>query len=136
MPTNTQAMHALLATANTHLATWVATGDANALQAGATAAQALVAHAGYHQLAAHDLALPYSPACAAWLRLSALVTLTIEHQLELPEPGAMALLPHLGRTVDDQPLAYDIAADVAQLADVPYLVAMRAHAAATPRRSA
>ena len=145
MQNNTQAMHALLAAANINLATWVATGDADALQVGVNAAQALVADPTYATQVAHDLpraatVFPFdadlTPVAAAWLRLAGLVTLTAEHQLELPSAQAIKAIPLLGRLEDASPMADDIAAYVAQLGDTAYLQAMRAHAAATPQRTA
>jgi hypothetical protein len=127
MQTNAQAMHALLALANTNLAAFIDTGDTNALLVGTSAAHGLVAHGSYANLANHDVLQPYSPAKPAWLRLSALVQLACSGATAVPDGAAIEALPGAA-SCQQGTFAQHLALQVEELDDLPWLCSVRGSA--------
>ena len=125
--TRNGATYTMLAIANANLATWVSTGNVNALLQGMAAAHAVLQLRGANDLANADVAAA-TPYQADWYRLSDLACLVLDGANAVPATQ-QAMDDCLGRhpraAIEGDTFAAQLALLVEDLADVPWLVAMR-----------
>jgi hypothetical protein len=125
--TRNGATYTMLAIANANLATWVSTGNTTALLQGMAAAKAVLQLRGAPDLANADVAAAtsYQP---DWYHLVDLTCLVLQGANAMPT-NQQAMDDALGGyghgTMEGDTFAEQLALLVEDLADVPWLVAMR-----------